>query len=441
MQKPIVAIVGRPNVGKSTLFNRIIGGRKVIVADMPGVTRDRIYEDVEWDRKAFTLIDTGGLFLVDGEFRERVEEQVQKAIAEADLVIFIVDSRVGPTTEDQEIGRMLLKTCKKTILVVNGVDDFTNKQVIYDFFNLGFGEAIPISALHGLNIDDLLDRVVSLLPDQPSVQEAEGVRVAVVGRPNVGKSSLINTLLKEERVIVSDIPGTTRDAIDTLLQKDGRNYVLVDTSGIRKRSRVAAGVEYYGVQRSLRAIDRADIALLVLDATQGVVEQDTKIGGYIEEAGKGLIIIINKWDLVQKNARTRKEFDDMIMTELDFLGFAPLHYVSAVTGQGVHKILQLVDEVAQQQSRRISTGNLNNWLTEVIYLNPPPPVKGREVKVYYVAQVGERPPVFVFFVNNPELFHFSYQRYLENQLRKAYGFKGTPIRLVFRARRGKVRIH
>lgn len=435
MGKPMVAIVGRPNVGKSTLFNRLVGGRKAIVADIPGVTRDRIYQDVEWNRRFFTLIDTGGLFLEDSEFREEVHEQVRRAVEEAAVIIFVVDGQVGPAPEDEEIARMLLKMRKKTILAVNKVDDFKNKQVIYDFLGLGLGEPLPFSAIHGLNIDELLDKVISLLPEEIDEEEEKGIRIAVVGRPNVGKSSLVNALLREKRLIVSDVAGTTRDAIDTVLKKDGQSYILVDTSGIRRKSRVTQDIEYYSVQRSLRAIDRADIVLFILDATQGVVEQDTKICGYIEEAGKGLIIIINKWDLVKKDDNTRKKYDQMIRERLDFLGYAPLLYVSALTGQGIDRILQLVDHVAGEQTKRITTGSLNSWLTETIYLNPPPAVKGQDVKFYYAVQGGEKPPVFVFFVNSPELLHFSYKRYLENQLRKAYGFEGTPIRLAFRPRR------
>ncbi|MDH7576308.1 MAG: ribosome biogenesis GTPase Der [Bacillota bacterium] len=434
MKKPVVAIIGRPNVGKSTLFNRLTGGRAAIVADRPGVTRDRLYRDVEWDQHTFTLVDTGGLFLEDPEFGAQVHSQVQKAIEEADLIIFLVDARVGPTPEEEEIARVLQKGRKKTVLAVNKVDNFKNSQVIYDFLGLGLGEPVPVSALHGLNIDELLDQIVALLPQEAFEElEGEGVRVAVVGRPNVGKSSLVNTLLREERVIVSEIPGTTRDAIDTFLRKEDKTYVIVDTSGIRRRSRVTPGVERFSVIRSLKVIDRVDVVLFVIDATQGVVEQDKKIGGYIEETGKGVIIIINKWDLI--NGNKMKQYDLLIRSELDFLFYAPILYVSALTGRGVNRILELVDYVAEQRGKRIGTGNLNSWLNESIYLNPPPSPKGQELKFYYVVQAGTKPPVFVFFVNDPALVHFSYKRYLENQLRKTYGYEGIPIRLVFRARR------
>lgn len=433
MGKPVVVIVGRPNVGKSTLFNRLVGVQTAIVADIPGITRDRLYQDVEWDQHTFTLVDTGGLFLGDPEFSEPVRGQVERAIEEADLVVFIVDAKVGPTVEDEEIARMLRKKRKGVILAVNKVDNFRDVSV-YDFFSLGLGDPVPLSAMHGLNINELLDRIVDLLPPTISEEEREGIRIAVVGRPNVGKSSLVNALLQEDRLIVSEIPGTTRDAVDTLLKKDGKTYIVVDTSGIRKKSRVSAGVERYSVIRALRAIDRADVVLLVLDATQGVVEQDKKIGDYIEEAGKGLVIIINKWDLIQKDGTTMENYSVLIRSELDFLAYAPILYVSALTGQRIERILSLVDFVGEQQTKRISTGGLNSWLNEAIYLNPPPAVKGRELKIYYLVQVGVKPPVFVFFINDPELVHFSYKRYLENQLRRAYGFEGTPVRLVFRGR-------
>ncbi len=434
MAKPVVAIVGRPNVGKSTLFNRLTGGRTAIVADVSGVTRDRLYRDVEWNRAVFSLIDTGGLFPEDEEFAAHIQEQVDKAISEADLVLLVVDGRVGPTTEDVEIAQLLQKNRKKTVIAVNMVDNYKDSQVAYSFLELGLGDPVPVSALHGLNIDGLLDRVGELLsPTSEAQDEEEEIRVAVAGRPNVGKSSLVNALLKEKRLIVSDVPGTTRDAIDTVLTRDGRRYVLVDTSGLKKRSRVTVNVEYYSMLRSLKAIDRADVVLLVLDAGQGTVEQDKKIGGYIQEAGKGLVIVVNKWDLVEaQDARNR--FDRLVRTELDFLSYAVIHYVSANSGKGVLKILDHIDNVNQQQTRRIGTGNLNAWLSETMCLNPPPSVKGQEVKIYYVAQVSTKPPTFVFFVNKPEILHFSYKRYLERRLRESYGFEGTPLQLIFRQR-------
>jgi GTP-binding protein len=434
MAKPVVAIVGRPNVGKSTLFNRLTGGRTAIVADVSGVTRDRLYRDVEWNRAIFSLIDTGGLFPDDEEFAVHIHEQVDKAISEADLVLLVVDGRVGPTNEDVEIAQLLQKTRSKTVVAVNMVDNYKDSHVAYSFLELGLGDPVPISAVHGLNIDGLLDRVVDLLSPTSELQvEEEEIRVAVAGRPNVGKSSLVNALLKEKRLIVSDVPGTTRDAIDTVLIRDERRYVLVDTSGLRKRSRVTENVEYYSMLRSLKAIDRADVILLVLDASQGTVEQDKKIAGYIQEAGKGLVIVVNKWDLVEAQD-ARSSFDRLVRSELDFLNFAAIHYVSATSGKGVLKILDHIDNVNQQQTRRISTGNLNTWLNETLCLNPPPSVKGRDIKIYYAAQVSIKPPTFVFFVNKPEILHFSYKRYLERRLRESYGFEGTPLRLIFRPR-------
>lgn len=434
MSKPIVALVGRPNVGKSTLFNRLVGRRTAIVDDLPGVTRDRLYGDVEWDGREFTLIDTGGLFLDDPDFGEHVEEQVRRAIAEADLVVFVVDARVGPAVEDDRVAQELLKSKRKTIVAVNKVDNFRDAH-FYEFYKLGLGDPVPISSLHGLNIDELLERIVELLPEGGVREVAEGVRVALVGRPNVGKSTLSNTLLQEERMIVSDVAGTTRDAIDTCLERDGRRYILVDTAGIRKRGRVERGVEYYGVMRALRSIDRADVVLLIIDAGSGIVEQDKKIAGYIEESGKGVIIVINKWDLATKITNKRRDFEAYVRTQLDFISYAPLRFVSALTGSGVDHLLEDVDLVCLEQNKRISTGNLNSWLNEVVYLNPPPGAGRQGVKFYYATQVATKPPVIACFVNNPDMVHFSYKRYLERQLRQAYGFEGTPVRLVFRARR------
>jgi len=433
LKKPVVALVGRPNVGKSTLFNRLSGGRAAIVADRPGVTRDRLYRDVEWDGRTFTLVDTGGLFLEDEQFHEHVEEQVSLAIEDADVVVFVVDAKVGATIEDQQVAQLLLKSNKKTILAANKVDNFRN-QDIYDFYQLGLGEPLPISSLHGLNIDELLDRIISLLPEVEIQEEEPGIRVAVVGRPNVGKSSMVNALLDEKRVIVSDVPGTTRDAIDTKFSIGDRAYILVDTAGIRRRSRVERGIEYYGVRRALKAIDRADVVLLVLNAAEGVVEQDKKIAGYIEESGKGVIIILNKWDLVADIENRRQYFENLVREQLSFLSYAPIHYISALTGEGLGRILPLVDAVHAEQNKMISTGNLNSWLSEALFLNPPPSGKGG-LKIFYVTQVAVKPPRFVFFVNDTKLVHFSYRRYLENQLREAYGFEGTPVRLTFKARR------
>lgn len=435
MSKPVVALVGRPNVGKSTLFNRLSGGRSAIVDDRPGVTRDRLYREVEWDKRIFTLIDTGGLFPDDPAFKEHIQEQVSVAVEEADVVVFVVDAQVGLTVEDEQVAQGLLKSNKNIIIAANKVDNFKNPD-IYDFYKFGLGDPVAISSLHGLNIDELLDRIVALLPEIPAREDDQSIRIAVAGRPNVGKSSLINALLSEKRVIVSDIPGTTRDAIDTAFVKDGRSYVLIDTAGIRRRSRIARGVEYYGVRRAFGAIDRADVIILVLDATEGIVEQDKKIAGYIEESGKGVIILINKWDLAVNVKNRRQVFEKSTRTELSFLMFAPLLFVSALTGEGLEKILAEVDFVNNEQNKKISTGNLNSWLSEVTYLNPPTAAQKGGLRFYYATQVAVKPPAFVFFVNNPKLVHFSYKRYLERQLREAYGFEGTPIRLIFRGRKG-----
>jgi GTP-binding protein len=434
MSKPLVALVGRPNVGKSTLFNRLSGGRSAIVDDRPGVTRDRLYRDVDWDNHMFTLVDTGGLFLDDPDFSGHIKEQVSVAIQEADVIVFVVDAQSGLAPEDDQVAQLLLKSNKHTVIAANKVEDF-KKMDIYDFYRVGLGEPVPISALHGLNIDQLLDRIIELLPGTSAPADEDGVRVAVTGRPNVGKSSLINALLSEKRVIVSDLPGTTRDAVDTKFQKGDQCYILIDTAGIRRRSRVSRGVEYYGVRRALRAIDRADVALLVLDSAEGIVEQDKKIAGYIEETGKGVIIIINKWDLTADIKNRRRVFEKMVRTELSFLSYAPLHYVSALTGEGLEGILPTVDFVHGEQKKMIGTGNLNSWLSEAVFLNPPPAMSKGGLKFYYATQVAVKPPAFVFFVNNPKLVHFSYKRYLERQLREAYGYEGTPVRLIFRGRK------
>jgi GTP-binding protein len=435
MRNPVVALVGRPNVGKSTLFNRLTGRRTAIVDDRPGITRDRIYREVEWDKRIFSLIDTGGLFPEDTAFKEHIQEQVNVAVEEADVVVFVVDAQVGLTVEDEQVAQRLLKSNKNIIIAANKVDNFKNPD-IYDFYKFGLGDPVPISSLHGLNIDGLLDRIVALLPEISAREDEQSIRIAVAGRPNVGKSSLINALLSEKRVIVSDIPGTTRDAIDTAFVKDGRSYVLIDTAGIRRRSRVARGVEYYGVRRAFGAIDRADVIILVLDASEGIVEQDKKIAGYIEESGKGVIILINKWDLAVNVKNRWKVFEESTRAELSFLTFAPLLFVSALTGEGLEKILAEVEYVNNEQNKNISTGNLNSWLSEVTYLNPPKAAEKGGLRFYYVTQVAVKPPAFVFFVNNPKLVHFSYKRYLERQLREAYGFEGTPIRLIFRGRKG-----
>ncbi|MEW9081312.1 ribosome biogenesis GTPase Der [Caldanaerobacter subterraneus] len=429
MSRAMVAIVGRPNVGKSTLFNRILKRRISIVEDIPGVTRDRIYGNAEWLNRKFILVDTGGL---DPDPKDvifsKVKLQVEAAIEAADLILFVVDAREGLVPEDEEIANMLRKTKKEVILVCNKVDSFKEMPAsFYDFFKLGLGEPIPISASNGLGIGELLDEVIKRLPENDVEYEEETIKIAVIGRPNVGKSSLVNRILGEERVIVSDIPGTTRDAIDTPFTKDGRNYILIDTAGIRRKSRISESIERYSVLRALAAIERADICLLMIDATEGPTEQDTKIAGYAFENGKGIIILVNKWDIVEKDSNTYKEYTEMIREKLAFISFAPILFISAKTGQRIHKVLETVYKVWEEYNKRITTGLLNNVLNEAMLMFPPPSSKGRPVKIYYATQVGTKPPTFVIFVNEPELLHFSYVRFLENTIRQNFGFEGVPI--------------
>jgi len=434
--KPVVAIVGRPNVGKSTLFNRIVGGRVAIVEGHPGVTRDRLYQDAEWSGRSFALVDTGGLdFQEDGEIIRGVRRQAELAINEADLVLFLVDARAGLNPDDEEVALTIRRTGKPCILVVNKVENFMNTDQIFEFYKLGLGDPIPVSAAEGLNTGDLLDRLVELLPPSEEEEYAPDViKIAVIGRPNVGKSSLVNAILGEDRVIVSNVPGTTRDAIDTPFDRDGKRYVVIDTAGMRKKNRIDYPTERYSVIRALRAVDRCDVVLVVLDATAGVTEQDKRITGYAHEAGRAMIVVLNKWDLVEKDHKTMDQFTKTMRQELGFVQYAPLIFISALTGQRVPKVLDLVDYVAEHHATRISTPNLNNLVREAVQQNPPPVDKTRKLKILYVTQGGVKPPKFIFFVNDPELMHFSYSRYLENQIRAAYGFEGTPIRFVLRKR-------
>lgn len=436
MPKPVVAVVGRPNVGKSMLFNRIVGGRVAIVEGHPGVTRDRLYQDAEWSGRSFTLVDTGGLdFQEDGEIIRGVRQQAELAINESDLVLFLVDARAGLNPDDEEVAVTIRRAGKPCILVVNKVEDFKNTDQIFEFYKLGLGDPIPISAAEGLNTGDLLDRLVELLPPSTDEEYAPDViKIAVIGRPNVGKSSLVNAILGENRVIVSNVPGTTRDAIDTAFDRDGKRYVVIDTAGMRKKNSIDFPTERYSVIRALRAVDRCDVVLVVLDATTGATEQDKRITGYAQEAGKAIIVVLNKWDLVEKDHKTMDQFTKTIRQELGFVQYAPLIFISALTGQRVPKVIELVDYVAEHHATRISTPDLNNLIKEAVQQNPPPVDKTRKLKILYVTQGGVKPPKFIFFVNDPELMHFSYSRYLENQIRAAYGFEGTPIRFVLRKR-------
>lgn len=435
--KPIIAIVGRPNVGKSTLFNRLTQTRKAIIEDVAGVTRDRLYEDGEWNGRQFTLIDTGGIDTVDKDHILRnVRLQAEIAIEESDLILFMVDASVGVTQEDETVAQILRKSDKTVILVANKVKDFEDLMPVYEFYSLGFEHVVPIAAVDGRNTGDLLDLMVSLLPDAPSVTAGvDASSIAVVGRPNVGKSSLCNRLLGEERSIVSDVPGTTRDAIDTPFRYNGENYILVDTAGMRRRKKVELATEKYSVVRSLHAVDRSDVVLMVIDGSQGLTDQDKRIVGYAHEQGKGIVLVVNKWDLVEKDHKTQKEMEDKFKGELLFLAYAPMIFVSAVTGQRVGQIMETVHAVVENRLMRVPTGVLNDIIREAVLKNPPPTDKGKRLKIYYATQIGVAPPTFAFFVNDQEIMHFSYLRYLENRIRDYFIFEGTTLRLQLRNRK------
>ena len=435
--KPIVAIVGRPNVGKSTLFNQIGKRRVSIVDDMPGVTRDRIYMDAVWLDHEFTLIDTGGIeILSNDKILTNIRVQADIAMDEADVIVFVVDGRAGITSSDEDIAKILRGTDKPVIVAVNKVDSIQLDVNTYEFYNLGLGTPIGISASNALNLGDLLDAVTEHFPKvEKDVHEDDEIRIAVIGRPNVGKSSLVNALLGEERVIVSDIPGTTRDAIDTHFFADGTKFTLIDTAGMRRKSKIDEPVERYSVMRSLRAIDRADVVLMLIEAPVGVTEQDKKIAGYAHDSGKGCVIIVNKWDIFpNKHDRSTNRFTDELRKDLGFLQYAPVLYASALTGQRVNRVTELVKFVAEQQSMRIQTSALNELIRDAVAVNPPPTKKGKQLKILFATQADINPPRFVLFVNNPELVHFSYLRFLENRLRESYGFEGTPLKFVIRKR-------
>lgn len=436
MATAVVAIVGRPNVGKSALFNRIVGHRIAIVEGEPGITRDRIYAQSEWSGRKFTLIDTGGIdFGAEDTFGALTRQQAERAMEEADLLLFVVDAHSGLSPADEEVAQVLRRSRKPVLLVVNKVDDAGHIYATSEFYALGLGDPLPVSAEHGRGIGDLLDHVIARLPSETLEDEDDDeIRIAVIGRPNVGKSSLVNRLLGEERSIVSDIPGTTRDAIDSSVERDGTRFTLIDTAGIRRRSRIEQSVERYSVIRALRAIDRADVCLMLLDATELVTEQDKRIAGYAHEAGKAIIIIVNKWDLVEKDSKTINRFEEKIRQQLGFLSYAPILFISAKTGQRVHHIFELAHYVANQHALRIPTGRLNETLHEATMNRQPPTDKGMRLKVLYGTQVGVKPPTIVLFVNEPKLMHYSYLRYIENQFRESFGFVGTPIVLRLRKR-------
>lgn len=439
MARPIVAIVGRPNVGKSTLFNRIAGKRISITEDTPGVTRDRIYAQGEWLDKHFTIIDTGGIEPnTDDTIFAQMRLQAEIAIDMADVVLFMVDGKEGVTAVDHEVAQMLRMAKKDIILVVNKMDRFVNKNNIYEFYNLGLGEPMPISSVEALGIGDLLDEVTSRFGESHDTEdEDDRIKVAFIGKPNAGKSSIINKIIGEPRVIVSDIPGTTRDAIDTEFERDGQKYTFIDTAGIRKKSKVSETVEKYSVLRALTAVERADICILVIDADKGITEQDIRIAGYAHENNTGMIIVVNKWDLIEKDDKTFKNLTDEIRTQFAYMPYAPILTTSALTGQRVNKILDTVDEVYSFRNLRVSTGALNDLLTEAVLMNQPRVVKGKRLKIFYGTQVAVNPPKFLIFVNDSSLVHFSYERYLENKIREAFEYKGTPIVIEFRNRSEK----
>lgn len=435
MSKPIVAIVGRPNVGKSTLFNYIAGRRISITEDTPGITRDRIYAEAEWRGRKFTLIDTGGIEPYTGDYiKKMMLRQAELAMETADVIIFLLDMKTGLTSADSDVAAMLRKSEKPVVVAVNKVDNVGElPHDAYEFYNLGMGEFYPISSIHGLGMGDLLDAIFEYFPEDVNEEQDEDIiKVAVIGRPNVGKSSLINCILGEERVIVSDIPGTTRDAIDTQVKRNGKLYNFIDTAGIRRKSKIEESIEKYSVIRSWTAVDRADVCIIMIDANDGVTEQDTKIAGYAHEQGKASIIAVNKWDAVEKETGTLEKMRKEVLQKLDFMDYAPVVFISAKTGQRVERLFELVDFVFDQASFRVQTGMLNDVINEATAMVQPPSDKGKRLKIYYMTQTGVRPPKFVVFVNDMELMHFSYERYIINTLRNNFGFEGTPIQLVIR---------
>ena len=435
MSKPIIAIVGRPNVGKSMLFNKIIGRRLSIVEDTPGVTRDRIYGESDWQGRKFTLIDTGGIEpRTDNQILAFMRSQAQIAIDNATVIVFLCDIKTGMTASDQEVASMLQRCGKPVILAVNKVDQGRSPD-IYEFYNLGLGDPIAVSAVHGHGTGDLLDACVQYFPPEDEEEEEDdAIKVAVIGKPNAGKSSLVNKILGEERVIVSNVAGTTRDAIDSRFTNDKGSFVFIDTAGMRKKSKIEEDIEKYSVLRATMAIDRADVCLIMIDATEGVTEQDTKVAGLAHEAGKASIIVVNKWDLIEKDNTTMKEFEEKLQRDFSFMSYAPFVFISAKTGQRVPKLFAKIREVYEQNAMRISTGMLNDVLAYATTRVQPPSDKGRRLKIYYMTQASTKPPTFVIFVNRADLFHFSYQRYIENQIRSTFGLTGTPVRFVVRER-------
>lgn len=437
MAKSIIAIVGRPNVGKSTLFNKIAGKRISIVEDTPGITRDRIYADAEWCGKDLLLVDTGGIEPAAGdEILKEMLIQAQIAIDTAEVIIFVVDSRTGVTAADMDTAAMLQKSNKPVVIACNKIDAPGEPPLsFYEFYNLGLGEPVAVSSIHGMGIGDLLDKVLEYLPDDKNEETDDSdIKVAIIGKPNVGKSSLINKILGENRVIVSGVAGTTRDAIDSFYQKDGTNYTLIDTAGIRRKSKVTDAVERFSVIRSLAALERSDVAVITIDGAEGVTEQDAKIAGYAHEAGKGILVAVNKWDAVQKDTNTMNKFKKEVMDKLSFMIYAPIEFISAKTGQRIDNLFKQIKYVYEQNTKRISTGALNDVLNDATAKQQPPSDKGKRLKIYYITQASTKPPTFVMFVNDAELAHFSYVRFLENRIRETFGLQGTPVRFIIRER-------
>lgn len=441
MARPIVAIVGRPNVGKSTLFNRLVGERRAIVEDIPGTTRDRLYGTTSWGGVEFTIVDTAGLqdaAEIDRsstmEILQRTRDQAQGAIDEADVIIFMVDTKSGITAGDHDVADLLRRTDKPTILVANKVDNINRRDMAVEFYELGLGDPLAISSYHGVGTSDLLDRIVENLPHFDEEPAIAGPRIAIVGRPNVGKSRLINALIGEERSIVSDIPGTTRDSLDTHMEWNGQALTLIDTAGIRRRGRIEQGIEHFSVLRSMRAIDRSDVVLLVIDATEGFTAQDLHIAGYVEEQKKGIVVVVNKWDLIEKDSSTMDLYRDEAKRQLDFLPYAPLVFISAKYGQRVPNVLEMALVVESERRKRVSTSALNKLLRDAVAKHPPASKPGKWLKFFYATQADVAPPTFVFFCNDPQGVHFSYKRYLENQIRDQFGFVGNPVRMAFRGR-------
>ncbi|MGV3465769.1 MAG: ribosome biogenesis GTPase Der [Heyndrickxia sp.] len=436
MTKPVVAIVGRPNVGKSTIFNRIVGERISIVEDIPGVTRDRIYSSAEWLTHDFNIIDTGGIDIGDEPFLEQIRAQAEIAIDEADVIIFIVSGREGVTTADEMVAKILYRSRKPVVLGVNKIDNPEMRDQIYDFYALGFGEPFPISGAHGIGLGDLLDEAAKHFPKQDEINYDEDViKFSFIGRPNVGKSSLVNAILGEDRVIVSDIEGTTRDAIDSTYTFEDQEYVIIDTAGMRKKGKVYESTEKYSVLRALRAIERSDVVCVVINGEEGIREQDKRIAGYAHEAGRAIVIVVNKWDAVEKDEKTMKKFEETIREHFLFLSYAPIVFLSAKTKKRVNTLIPVIKKVSENHALRVQSSILNEVIMDAVAMNPTPTDKGQRLRIYYATQVSVKPPTFVVFVNNPELMHFSYERFLDNRIRDAFDFEGTPIRILSRQRK------